>query len=208
MRTLSLTTDAAPDRSTIDGEIRLVLRDFIALLVGDVHTAEDLTQEVLLKAYRSVTDIDHLDNVAAWLYRIARNTVVDHFRARDRHPDAAALRDDEVDVAEGPADGLAVDALAQCLRPLIDQLDPMYRQALTLTDLDGRSQAEAARQTEISISGMKSRVQRGRAQLRSALLECCAVHTDAGGRISSFTSSSGCCTADPSVPTQCQENRT
>ena len=195
MVTLSLEAERNAGQDAIGADIRHVLRDFIARRVGDLHLAEDLTQEVLVKAYRSGVDVD---NVAAWLYRIARNTVVDHFRSQGRHPAPEALPDDELDTAEpGDDDGRAVRELAQCLRPLIEQLDPIYRDALTLTELDGLTQSEAARRTSISTSGMKSRVQRGRAQLKSALLECCVVRTDVGGRISGYTSRpSGCdCTS-------------
>jgi RNA polymerase sigma-70 factor (ECF subfamily) len=185
MATLSLEAERNADRGVIGADVRHVLRDFIARRVGDLHTAEDLTQEVLVKAYRSGADVD---NVAAWLYRIARNTVVDHFRSQGRHPAPEALTDDELDAAEpGDDDPRAVRELAQCLRPLIDQLAPIYREALTLTDLDGLTQSEAARRISISTSGMKSRVQRGRAQLKTALLQCCVVRTDVGGRISGYT---------------------
>jgi RNA polymerase sigma-70 factor, ECF subfamily len=194
METLNRTT--VPE--AVGAEVRRVLHDFIARRVGDVHTAEDLTQDVLLKAHRSGMKIDELDDVAAWLYRIARNTVIDHYRNRDRHPHQAAIdsrHHDEADPAED--DDREVRQLAECLRPLVTQLQPLYRDALTLTDLGGLTQTEAARQLHLTTSGMKSRVQRARAQLRTALLECCAVHTDAGGRISGYTSPSECCTEDP-----------
>jgi RNA polymerase sigma-70 factor, ECF subfamily len=191
MVTLSLEAERNAGRDAIGADIRHVLRDFIARRVGDLHTAEDLTQEVLVKAYRSGVEVD---NVAAWLYRIARNTVVDHFRSQSRRPAPEALPADEFDTAEpGDDDGRAVRELAQCLRPLIDQLDPIYREALTLTDLDGLTQSEAAQRASISTSGMKSRVQRGRAQLKTALLQCCAVRTDVGGRISGYTSQPTSC---------------
>jgi RNA polymerase sigma-70 factor (ECF subfamily) len=64
---------------------------------------------------------------------------------------------------------------------------------LSLTDLGGLSQVEAARRVGISVSGMKSRVQRGRSQLRSAVDDCCAVHTDGAGRISDYDPAPGCC---------------
>jgi RNA polymerase sigma-70 factor (ECF subfamily) len=172
-------------------ELRRTLRAFIARRVGDPHTADDLTQEVLLKAHRSGTAPEQVDNVAAWLYRIARNTLVDYYRTRDRRPGTEAMPGD---LAPETPDGdeHAVRELAQCLRPLVAELDPLYRDALTATDLDGVTQTEAARRAGISVSGMKSRVQRARAQLRAALAECCTIHTDAGGRISDYDPPPGC----------------
>ena len=66
---------------------------------------------------------------------------------------------------------------------MVERLDPIYREALTLTDLGDLSQAEAARRAGITSSAMKARVQRARAQLRDAVSACCAVHTDAAGRV-------------------------
>jgi len=58
-----------------------------------------------------------------------------------------------------------------------------YREAITLTELEGRTQREAAQMLGISLSGMKSRVQRGRAKLRGMLEACCKVAVDARGKV-------------------------
>jgi RNA polymerase sigma-70 factor, ECF subfamily len=172
--------------------LRRLVRDFIARRVGDTETTEDLTQEVLLKAHRSGVDGNTIDDMAAWLYRIARNTVIDHYRRRSRHPDPDPLPPDPPVANEDERDQRAVRELASCLGPLVADLEPIYREALSLTDLGGLSQAEAARRVGISGSGMKSRVQRARAQLRTAVSNCCAVHTDRAGRISDYDPAPGC----------------
>jgi RNA polymerase sigma-70 factor (ECF subfamily) len=166
-------------------QLRGTLRAFIARRVPDPDTADDLAQEVLLKAYRSGATTEDVGDVAAWLYRIARNTVVDYYRSRDRQPGLGTLPENLVsDGADD--DDHAVRQLARCLRPLVAELEPIYRDALTFTDLDGLTQTEAARRAGISVSGMKSRVQRARTQLKAAISACCAIHTDAAGRISDY----------------------
>ena len=187
--------DRTAERTEIAGaELRRVLHDFIARRVSDPDSADDLTQDVLLKAHRSGTDLDELGDVAAWLYRIARNTLVDHYRHRDRHPRPGEL---PLEVAALDLDGDDADAarvqLARCLRPMVEGLDPIYRDALTLTDLGDLSQAEAARRAGVSSSTMKSRVQRARAQLREAVSACCAIHTDVTGRVHDYDAGPGCC---------------
>ena len=82
--------------------------------------------------------------------------------------------------------------LAACLRSLVDQLPEPYRSAVTAVDLDGQTQTEVARRLRLSISGMKSRVQRGRRQLRELLTECCRVHTSPTGGISDYEPSANC----------------
>lgn len=62
----------------------------------------------------------------------------------------------------------------------------MYRDVLTRVDLHGATHQQAAAAAGISVSGMKSRVQRGRHQLRDLLTDCCAVHINSTGAIDSY----------------------
>jgi RNA polymerase sigma-70 factor (ECF subfamily) len=183
------------EKSEIAGaELRRGVYDFVARRVGDPDTADDLTQEILLKAHRANVEPGSVADVAAWLYRIARNTLVDHYRHRARHPQPGELPVELIDPElDGSADA-ARTHLAACLRGMVDGLDDIYRDALNLTDLGDLSQAEAARRAGISASTMKSRVQRARAQLRDAVAACCAVQTDVTGRVHGYEPpSSGCC---------------
>jgi RNA polymerase sigma-70 factor (ECF subfamily) len=66
---------------------------------------------------------------------------------------------------------------------MLRQLQPAYREAVTLTDLEGITQADAAERVGVSLSGMKSRVQRGRRQLKAVLEACCRVDLDHRGSI-------------------------
>lgn len=185
--------DRTAERPPVAGtELRRVLHAFIARRVADPDTAEDLTQEVLLKAHRSGAETGSVDDVAAWLFRIARNTLVDHYRHRDRHPHPGDLPPELVALDLDDSADMARAQLAGCLRPMVEGLDPIYRDALALTDLGDLSQAEAARRAGISASTMKSRVQRARAQLRDAVTACCAVQTDGTGRVHDYEPGTGC----------------
>lgn len=95
----------------------------------------------------------------------------------------------EIDVAgeiAADADRAAEAELAPCLTAMIGRLAEPYRTAIDLTSLRGLTQADAARQAGISLSGMKSRVQRGREQLRRMLVRCCEIDVDARGGVSDF----------------------
>ena len=159
--------------------------------------AEDLLQDVFLRVTRNLNTLRATDRPEAWLFQIARNALRDSLRARQRRDgktdtleidlpaetDTAALRAAEV-------------ALAPCLTSMITRLAEPYRSAIELTSLRGLTQAEAARQVGISISGMKSRVQRGREQLRQMLVRCCEIAVDARGGVSDFhLRFAGACTA-------------
>jgi RNA polymerase sigma-70 factor, ECF subfamily len=162
------------------------LRAFIARRVDNPHIADDITQDVLTRSLTGGT-LDTVDNPTGWLYRAARNAVIDHYRLRRRH--RPLLDDDErwTEPESGDSDpNQATRELARCLQPLVDQLPAIYRDALTRVDLHGQTHLQAAAATGISASGMKSRVQRGRRQLRDLLTTCCAVQTDNTGAIHSY----------------------
>jgi hypothetical protein len=87
-------------------------------------------------------------------------------------------------VAPSDQDDATVEReLATYVAPFVAMLPSPYREALTLTELEGISQKDAALMLGISVSGMKSRVQRGRQHLRSALEDCCHIAIDARGRV-------------------------
>jgi RNA polymerase sigma-70 factor (ECF subfamily) len=136
-----------------------------------------------------------VENPLPWLYRVARNVIIDHYRTRRSQPrldsdDPAPPGMVEDPFADDPRD--AQRELAGCLRSLIDQLPEPYRSAVITVDLDGQTQTEAAYAADLSVSGMKSRVQRGRRQLRRLLTECCRVHTSPTGSINGYEPITGC----------------
>ena len=109
--------------------------------------------------------------------------MTDYYRRRgafERATEALAAAPSTVSENE---DAAAEEELSQCLRPLIATLPETYGQALELTELEGRTQGEAAEALGLSLSGMKSRVQRGRSKLKEVLLDCCHVEIDRRGGV-------------------------
>src|SRR5215203_6636925 len=76
--------------------------------------------------------------------------------------------------------------MARCIAPLVRGLPDTYRRAIELTELEGMTQAAAAERLGLSLPGAKSRVQRGRARLRTMLLRCCEIETDRRGGVVAF----------------------
>lgn len=124
-----------------------------------------------------------------WLYQVARSAVADHLRARERHP--IAERQPDEPVALEPGDDS--HALAGCLATFVATLPSPYREAVTLVELEGLTAREAAALVGISVSGMKSRVQRGRAELRRRFEACCRIALDARNKVTEVTPRAGCC---------------
>jgi RNA polymerase sigma-70 factor, ECF subfamily len=168
------------------------VRAFVASRVGDPELAADITQDVMVRSIASGA-FERVENPTAWLYRSARNAVIDHYRTRRVKNSAVEL---ELWPEPEPPDNRpnhATRDLARCLQPLLGELPPSSRDALTRVDLDGQTHAHAAAQLGISVSGMKSRVQRARHQLKELLTGCCHVDVDRAGAVSGYRADSAPC---------------
>jgi RNA polymerase sigma-70 factor (ECF subfamily) len=170
----------APDAEAIWQEFHESLLGFIDRRVRSHETAEDILQHVMLRIHRHAPGVERAEAVGAWVHEIARNAIADHYRsARVRRELAAGIDLDQEPAGEPEAEAPDLRSeLAACIAPLLKRLPPIYRQALTLTEVEGLTQAEAAARVGISPSGMKSRVQRARRKLKRVLTDCCEVELD------------------------------
>jgi RNA polymerase sigma-70 factor (ECF subfamily) len=156
------------------------LRGWLRHRLGNAADAEDLLQDVFLKAMRQGERVCAITNARAWLYEVARNTLADRRRlARDTIDLPESLSVDTEEAA-------AVDRLAMCLPRVLAELSPEDREAITLCDLEGLPQDEYARRKGLTLPGAKSRVQRARKRLREQLTQVCQVRLDATGQVSDF----------------------
>ncbi len=156
------------------------LLSFVRGKITDEHEAEDLVQEVFLRTHQGLCCMEAVANLESWIYRVTRNLVIDHYRRR-RPSDE--LPEDLPALIDVPAEEDPRTRLAFSLRETIDELPREYRDALVATEYDGLSLQQLADRERISLSGAKSRVQRGREKLRQLLLECCHFELDRRGRI-------------------------
>lgn len=185
------TTPTARDADTVMQAFREPLRRFIAKRVASSSDVDDLVQIVLLRIAERRESLDEVEHMSGWLHRIARNAVVDHHRRTGRAESELDAESFTVDAPVASTDNRR--DLAACIAPIVARLADPYREALVLTELEGLTQAEAATRVGMSLSGMKSRVQRGREQLRDLVLACCDVELDRRQGITHFASKPGGC---------------
>lgn len=183
------------DTEAVWREFRARLLAFVGRRVSDPHAAEDIVQEVLLRMHRQVSSLEHPAALSAWIYQIARNAVIDHFRsaATRRELPAGSAVGEDLALPPEPETSELRSELAGCLAPLLARLAAADREALMLTDFEGLTQAAAAARLGLSASGMKSRVQRARARLRKQLTDCCQIYQDPRGSIIGYHPHSGSC---------------
>lgn len=193
MGTTTLSAPRVDATQDIWSEFSHRLRGFIVRRVESEADAEDILQEVFVRIHQHAATVERSERLASWLFQITRNAIVDYYRAPRRRRELPGGVSDDLEqdwayaMGASDDDGVGLMAvrseLANCLRPMVAQLPPRYREAVTLVDLDGLPQKEAAARLGLSLSGLKSRVQRGRRALGQVMQDCCRLDFDAGGRI-------------------------
>lgn len=135
------------------------LRSFLLQRVSDRQVAEDLLQETFLRIHKKLDDIEDEQRMTAWVFQIARNLVTDHYRSKAHAILATVTEDIEIPTREEENLNEQVEVW---LTTMIAQLPDSYRQAVEMYELEGMPQQQIADNLGISLSGAKSRVQRGR----------------------------------------------
>jgi len=166
------------------------LLGFIRRRVGDADLAEDILQDVFVKAHSRLDTLANAGRIQSWLYQIARNTIIDYHRTRrsaEPLPDEMAQQpehdnDNDEDWRE----------LGKCVLPMIEMLPEGYREALLLSEIDGLSLKEVAERLNLSLPGAKSRVQRGQERLKNIFLDCCHFKFDCRGKPIDWSPKEGC----------------
>ena len=170
------------------------LRRFIIARVGNQEDAEDILQDVFLKVHRGVGGLRHRDRIESWIYQIARNAIIDHYRLRGHRAETPLQGFDLPMAKEEPDEGEgALTELSRCIKPMIDALPERYREAIVLIEYEGLTQKRVAERLGLSLSGAKSRVQRARHKLKTSLQECCHLEFDRRGNVFDYRPlQSGC----------------
>lgn len=140
-------------------------------LTGNRHDAEDLTQEVFVRVFRSLSSYTP-GTFEGWLHRITTNLFLDMMRRRQRIR-FEALADDAAERLRGrePAPPVVFDErhFDADVQAALDELAPEFRAAVVLCDIEGLSYEEIAATLGVKLGTVRSRIHRGRAQLRAAL---------------------------------------
>lgn len=153
-------------------------------LMGSREDAEDQAQEVFIKVYRGIQDLEDPATVTAWIYRLTVNTCFDALRKRGRAPNTTAAappstdRDEEPQYADPnvatPEEIALRRELHDCLEDVLQRLDPVERGVLVLRDVEDRPYQEIAETLAVGLGATKMRIHRARLAFQQLFESLCA----------------------------------
>ena len=183
-------TDAKDSEfNRVFGEQHKPVYNYVLRMVRERSLAEELTQDIFVKVYRSLSDYRGDSNLSTWLYRIATNACLDYFRSRPHKKSektdllsseallTSALPKDNQEPPNAEEELIAVQ-MSSCVRSYIDDLPEDYRAVILLHDLQGFTNPEIARITGASLENVKIRLHRARQRMKEVFSSNCNFYRD------------------------------
>ncbi len=161
-------------------DLNKALVNFINQKVKNTETSKDISQDIFIIVFSKIDTLKNKDKIIPWIYQITRNEINSYFRKQKFGQEIEVV--DKSDILDK---NLTVE-FSKCIQPMINSMPLKYQEAIKMTEIEGVSQKELAKFLDISYSGAKSRVQRGREMLKSLLQECCMIYTDKYGNITDY----------------------
>lgn len=178
---LNLKTELAAERPALFAYVRGIVRN--------AAIAEDITQEAMLRAHRSIPGLKDHNRLIPWLYRVTTNICRDHFRKKLRTRekilggDVDLLSSEEQEDEDAPRLDKVMECaeMGECVQRYFMKLPDSYRAVILLHDVEGLKNQEIADMLEISLDTAKIRLHRARKQLRCILESVCNFYIDERG---------------------------
>lgn len=163
------------------------LLNFIKKQLKDSEESEEVLNQILMKIYQHCEKLPGVSNTKAWLYQITKNAIYDYFKENKRKQNL----NETTELIE-EADESVFQSFEPLIPAIIRMLPEEYGVPVRMSDLEGIPQKEIAEKLGLSLSGAKSRIQRGREKLNALFFECCYLELDQKGVPVSFVVKENC----------------
>lgn len=159
------------------------LRRFIATKAKNSDDVEDILQEVFIKIHLGLPQLRDASKLSAWLYQIARNQINEYYRKLYKQVQQVEAWETTVDVS---SDEIAVEKQEMycCFHPFLEELPIPYHEVLSLHLAENYTYEQIAEKLQVTISAVKSRVQRAKEMLKDRFVHCCGYHINTDGKLS------------------------
>lgn len=171
------------DESAFDQIVNLYadkLYNYIVRMLGNPHDAEDVLQEVFLRAYQGLPTFDGRASLSTWLFRIAHNLCIDHYRKQERRVKTVSIYQDNSDEADegteewefpdtqtpDPMQAVLDKELQELVERALENLSPKLKSVLLLYDVEGLSYEEISQSLGIPMGTVKSRLHMARSEIQ------------------------------------------
>jgi RNA polymerase sigma-70 factor (ECF subfamily) len=175
-------------------ELRQSLLKYIKGKVRSNNDAEDILQDVFLKVQKNKANIKNVKNIESWIFVITRNSIIDYYKKKrmdSRLINLVTQKEETHNVSKNSVN--LNKEISKCIKNMVYSLPEIYKEAIVEVEYKDHSQVELASMLNISLSGAKSRVQRGREKVKNILLQCCQIETDYYGNVVNFTHKTNKC---------------
>jgi RNA polymerase sigma-70 factor (ECF subfamily) len=152
---------------------------FLQRRVESREVAEDILQSAFVRGIEKGGELRDDESAVAWFYRVLRNAMIDHYRHRASHERAAEQWVRELETETRP-DAMIQDVACGCVKEVLGELKPEYREAIQLVDLEDKSLREFAENAGIAENNAGVRVHRAREALRKAVKTTCGTCAEHG----------------------------
>lgn len=142
------------------------VKHFILFKVKHEDLSDDLLQETFIKVHTKLNTLKDADKLKAWVFSIARYTVMDYFRSNNL---TDIIAEDLIDFEDANHEHTRED----CLHGIIKALPKKYRDPLILSDIQGLKQAQISEQLQLPLPTVKSQIQRARKLIAEGFVNCC-----------------------------------
>jgi len=181
--------DADLEFQSVFSEFQKPVYNYVLRMVKDRSLAEELTQDVFIKTYKSLSEFRGESKVSTWIFRIATNACLDYFRSRPHKKDektdllspddllTSTLPDGEQKPPEADEELINVE-MSSCVREYIDNLPDEYRAVILLHDIQGFTNPEIAGITGTTLENVKIRLHRARRKMKEVFSSGCSFYRD------------------------------
>jgi len=177
-----MNNDQLMDITDIYTEFHRVLLGFIKTKVSNHQDAEDILQNVFIKVAAGIDDLSRKEKLQSWIYTIARNAIIDHYRKNANKKNFSAGEDVPDSIVEDEYND-TTKGLDCCLNDLVNQLPGEYRDIIVDVEMNDVKQKDLVEKYDLAYPSIRSRVQRGREKLKQIFLNCCHIQWDNRGNI-------------------------
>lgn len=157
------------------------LFSFIHRRVKSRTEAEDILQDVFFKIHKNIDTLNENEKLPAWIYRIARNTIIDHYRKAGKTSNVEFNEDFMIPEIEPEGDLYC--QIKTCLKSFVKILPDKYRESVELSEFKGMKQKDVAGTLNISLPAAKSRILRGKEMIKQHFVDCCKFNIDENGNL-------------------------